>query len=95
MIILLGDCSKSMLVACLGDCYFMPDASYVLSQEDKTKFLENLRNLKSPSQYVSNILKKITNGKFGWLKSHDNHVLMQQVLRACVRNLGDGRLMGP
>ena len=94
MIFLLRECSKSMVVVCSGDRYFMPNAPSILSREDKTKFLENLQNLKFPSQYVSNISKKITNGKFGWLKSHDYHVLMQQVLLTCTRNLDDGRLMG-
>jgi hypothetical protein len=73
---------------------FMPDAPYVLSRNDRNKFLENLRNLKMPSGYVSNLYKRIVDGKLRGLKSHDHHILMQQVLPMCLRDVGDSQVVG-
>jgi hypothetical protein len=73
---------------------FMPDASYVLSRNDWNRFLENLRNLKTPSGYVSNLYKRILDGKLLGLKSHDHHILMQHVLPVCLRDVGDSQVVG-
>jgi hypothetical protein len=53
----------------------MPDAPYVLSREDKVKFLQNLRNIRCLTGYVLNLYNKISDGKIGGLKSHDYHIV--------------------
>jgi len=58
----------------------MPNASYVLTAEDKSKVLRVLQNLRTPTHYVSALYSKISQGKFSGLKSHDFHVLLQQIL---------------
>ena len=57
--------------------FVMPDANYVLSREDRSKFMKTLRSMKMPSRYVSNIREKIEKGKFSGLKSHDYQVIFQ------------------
>jgi hypothetical protein len=74
--------------------FFMPDAPYVLSWEEKIQFLKNLKSLRCPTGYVSNLYNRIVDGKLRGLKSHDYHILLQQLLPVCLRNLGDAEMMG-
>ena len=69
---------------------FMPDANYVLSKEDLEKFLQCLKSMKMPTHYCCNLHSKISKGKLQGLKSHDYHVLLQEILPVCLRGLGDG-----
>jgi hypothetical protein len=71
----------------------MPDAPYVLSREDKVKFLQNLRNIRCLTGYVLNLYNKISDGKIGGLKSHDYHILLQQLLPVCLRNCANKEVM--
>jgi hypothetical protein len=71
----------------------MPDAPYMLSREDKLKFLQNLKNLRCPTGYVSNLYNRITDGKVGGLKSHDYHILLEQLLPVCSRNCASKEVM--
>lgn len=70
----------------------LPHAEYVLLANDKAIFLQILRALKIPSWYVSNIKQKVARGKLRGLKSHDYHVIMQQILHVCVRNITNQEL---
>jgi hypothetical protein len=72
----------------------MPDAPYVLSQEDKLQFLQNLKNLRCLTGYVPNLYNRITDGKVRGLKLHDYYILLQQLLLVCLCNLGDAEVMG-
>jgi len=38
-----------------GQTYFMPDAPYVLKEEERDEFLAVLRDLKFPSSYVGSL----------------------------------------
>ena len=67
----------------------MPDAKYVLSKPDREKFLKILKSLKMPRHYCSSLYTKISKGKLSGLKSHDYHVLLQDILPLCLRNVGD------
>ena len=58
------------------DTLHMPHASYVFSDIDKAKVLRILKNLKTPTHYVSALHNKISKGKLSGLKSHDFHVLL-------------------
>jgi len=69
--------------------FFMPDAPYVLSRTDRSTFLENLGRIRTPTGYTSNLGNRIEDGKIRGLKSHDYHVLMQQLLPVSLRGLGD------
>ena len=60
----------------------------MLSKVEKAKFIKTIRNLKTPSNYVGQLSKRITvDGDLRGLKSHDYHIMMQQILPLCVRTL--------
>jgi hypothetical protein len=69
------------------------DAPYVLSPADRRVFLNTLKSVKFPSGYVSNLYNQISDAKLRGLKSHDFHVMIQQVLPVCLRNVGDPRVV--
>jgi hypothetical protein len=60
-----------------GGKMLKPAAPYVLSDADFAVFSRMLESLKMPSGYVSNLGEHIRSKKYGALKSHDYHVLMQ------------------
>ena len=66
-----------------------PAANYVLSAQEFDIFCTRLENLKVPSNYCSEIGSHIRNRKFGALKSHDYHILMQTLLPLALRGLMD------
>ena len=72
-----------------GDQLHMPHASYVLSAADKAKVLRVLKCLRTPTNYVSALYNKISKGKLSGLKSHDFHVLLQQILPLCYRKVSN------
>ena len=69
-----------------GKTYILP-ASHTMSKDDKTDFLRVLKNVKVPDGYASNIFQcvKLKDRTIMGLKSHDSHVLMQQLLPIVVR----------
>ena len=75
-----------------GDQLRMPHASYVLSPADKAKVLRVLQSLRTPTNYVSALHKKISKGKLSGLKYHDFHVLLQQILPICYRKVSNKAL---
>ena len=64
-----------------------PTAQYVLANEEFEVFASTIESLKTPSGYISNISPYIRKKTFGGLKSHDYHVLMQQILPLALRGL--------
>ncbi|WMV30384.1 hypothetical protein MTR67_023769 [Solanum verrucosum] len=69
--------------------YYLPPASFTLSNTQKDILLQVLKDVKVPDGYASNIsscvdLKQRT---MHGLKSHDCHILMQQLLPIALRNL--------
>ena len=87
---------KHLWLRRIGDTgrLYMPDAPYVLSPLHRQTVLDTLRRLKMPSGYCSNLHSKISSGKLRGLKSHDLHVLLQQVLPLCLRGIGDAKVVG-
>lgn len=75
-----------------GGKAFLPPACYTMSGEEKRRFCESLKGVKVPSTYSSNIgsCVNLDEAKIGGLKSHDCHVLMQELiliaLRGCLPN---------
>ena len=74
------------------DRLHMSDASYVFTTDDKAKVLQVLKNLRTPTNDVSPLYKKISKGKLSGLKSHDFHVLLQQILPLCYRKVSNKNL---
>ncbi|XP_056690171.1 uncharacterized protein [Spinacia oleracea] len=66
---------------------YMPPASYSMSREEKERFLTVLQKLKVPDGYGSNLSSCVNmkKRKLINLKSHDNHVLMQDILPVALR----------
>ena len=61
---------------------------YVLTKKDKEVFVDIVRQLKTHTHYVGQLRKTVhIDGSLKWLKSHDYHVLMEQVLLLCVRTI--------
>ena len=54
---------------------------------EKDGFLQVLRDIKVPDGYASNISRRVNlkERKISGLKSHDNHILMQQLLPIALR----------
>jgi hypothetical protein len=57
-----------------------------LHQELNT-FLERMGAIKLPTNYGSSLVKHAVDKKLGSMKSHDYHMLMQQLLPLCLRRL--------
>ena len=70
----------------------MPAACYIMSKEDKTIFFKVLQDVRVPDGYASNIFRcvRLNDRMITGLKSHDSHILMQQLLPIAVR----GKLLG-
>jgi hypothetical protein len=64
-----------------------PHAPYVLTAEEFEVFGQTIESLKMPSGYSSSLGKHIRGRKFGSLKSHNYHVLMQQIMPLALRGL--------
>ena len=77
-----------------GVTYFMPDAPHVFNWQEKDEFLKVLKSIKFPSNYVGSLKQRLEDGKLSGLKTHDFHILMQQVLPICLKNLGTPSVVG-
>ena len=68
---------------------YLPPACHTMSTTEKISFCQCLRNLNVPQGYSSNIksLVFINDLKLVGLKSHDCHVLMQQLLLVAIRGI--------
>ncbi|XP_059638836.1 uncharacterized protein LOC132281118 [Cornus florida] len=69
--------------------HFLPPAPHTLKKEEKQLFCKRLQQLKLPDGYSSNIGTHISldECKVVGLKSHDYHVLMQQLLPVALRGI--------
>ena len=70
-----------------GGNYIKPKAPYVFTEEERSTFLRLVSNTKVPTGYSSTLTKHIGETRLGGLKSHDHHVLIEQILPAAVRTL--------
>ena len=60
--------------------FHMPGVLYTLTSIEKAFVLEIIKNLRTPLNYVGAIHKCLADGKLRYIKSHDFHVLIHQVL---------------
>jgi hypothetical protein len=64
-----------------------PTAPYVLTNNEFKLFANTVESLKTSIGHSSSLGKHIRSKKFSALKSHDYHVLMQQLLPLAIRGL--------
>ena len=66
---------------------YMHEACHTMSKDDKTHFLKVLQKVRVLDGYASNISRcvQFKDRTISSLKSHDNHVLMQQLLPIALR----------
>lgn len=72
----------------------LPAAQFTCSKQEKEIIFRFLQKVKVPDGYASNIAKRFSNKekKLWGLKSHDYHVIMQQLLPIAVRALNQKQL---
>ncbi|XP_068331574.1 uncharacterized protein [Pyrus communis] len=70
-----------------GNRTFRPPALFTLKREEKTAFCKVLSTIRVPDGYSSNLSRcvHVNERKIHGLKSHDYHVLMQQLLPLAIR----------
>ncbi|XP_028120968.1 uncharacterized protein LOC114318309 [Camellia sinensis] len=68
-----------------------------MNNREKSLFCTLLKNIKVPDGYTSNISRRVNlkQRSISGLKSHDNHILMQQILPIAVRNLLPKKVVEP
>ncbi|KAL4035621.1 hypothetical protein IC575_004324 [Cucumis melo] len=68
---------------------FISPACYTLTKKEKRFLLKSLSKMKVPRDYSSNVtnLVSIEKSKLNGLKSHDCHVLLQQLLPVAIRSV--------
>ena len=74
--------------------WHIPPALYTLSKAQKEKVCKFLETMKVPDGYSSNIAKCINldKHKIYGLKSHDCHVLMEQLLPLAIRGVSQSKV---
>jgi hypothetical protein len=60
----------------------LPIACFTMTKKEKTDFLQVLHDVRVPYGYSSNVSRcvKLKECTVGGLKSHDNHIIMQQLM---------------
>lgn len=69
------------------DEFYMPHPPYVLTTVEKREVVSIVSNIRTPTNYVGSIHKRLADGKLQYMKTHDYHVLMQQVCELPTLNL--------
>ena len=72
-----------------GNGTYLPPAKYTLSRQEKRKFCEWLAAVKVPNGYSSNFKKLVSmkDLRLVGMKTHDCHILMQQLLPLALRGV--------
>ena len=76
-----------------GSDFVMPHAPYALRPHEKQRVLRTIKSVKTPQGHCSNFSKLVNleKGKMQFMKSHDWHVLIQEILPAAIRgSLAEG-----
>ncbi len=61
------------------DQFYMPHAPFIMTADERKEFVTIVSNIRTPTNYVGSIHKRLVDGKLQYMKTHDYHVLMQQV----------------
>ena len=67
--------------------FVKPHAPYVLSDAEKKIFIDEVSAIRTPTGYASALGKHLRKSRFMGLKSHDFHVLIQQIIPVVSRTL--------
>ncbi|KAL6506180.1 hypothetical protein OROGR_024361 [Orobanche gracilis] len=72
-----------------GKKQYLPPAAHTLSKDEKRVLLQTLHSVKVPEGYSSNIksLVSVSDMKLKGLKSHDCHVIMENLLPIAIRSI--------
>jgi hypothetical protein len=70
-----------------GSNFVKPMAPYVFNSNEPHEFLELVFSIKAPIGYAAMFKKHVGRRRLTTVKSHDHHVIIQQILPACVRNI--------
>lgn len=72
-----------------GKRTYLPPAAYWLSKEEKVRFCKRLSKFRGPDGYCANIANcvSVEPPLIGSMKSHDHHVLMQNLFPVVLRGL--------
>jgi hypothetical protein len=62
-------------------------APYVFNSNDTHEFLELVSSIEASTSYVVVFKEHVARQRLTTMKSHDHHVMIQQILPACVRNI--------
>jgi len=70
----------------MGKCTYLPLAYYTMSKDEKVSFCQCLKGMKVPQRHSSNVksLVSMQDLKLIGLKSHDCHIVMQQLLLVAI-----------
>ena len=66
--------------------YIKPRAPYVFSETEKQQFIQLVSSTKVPTGYSSTLAKHVGEKRLNGLKSHNHHVLIQQILPSAIRH---------
>lgn len=65
--------------------YLKPHAPYSLRPEESKQFLRTIGSIQTPTGYSSGMSRRVGEKRLQGLKTHDHHVLLQDILPACIR----------
>ena len=71
----------------VGPNFVKPHAPYTFNPQEKRVFMHTLANVIAPTGYAACFAKHVGPRRLTGLKSHDFHVILQQILPVVVRNL--------
>jgi hypothetical protein len=70
-----------------GSIFVKPMAPYVFNSNETHEFLELVSSIRAPTSYVAVFKKHVARQRLTTMKSHDHHVMIQQILLKRVRNI--------
>jgi hypothetical protein len=69
--------------------YKKPHAPYVFTDNERVKILKHISGTFTPTRYSATLTRHMGKEKLSQLKSYDYHLLLEQILPACIRNYLD------
>lgn len=71
----------------VGPQYVKPTAPYCFNPNEKRVFMQTLGSVVAPTAYAACFAKHVGPKRLAGMKSHDFHVILEQILPVIVRNL--------
>jgi hypothetical protein len=70
-----------------GGSYKNPQAPYVITSNESKAFVDFVAKLQTPTWCAATFKKHVGNQRFQHMKSHDHHVMVQQIMPVDIWNL--------